>query len=106
MPEDSEVISLPDSLSNTILKLRQFSIDRGWPPYHTPENLAKSIIIEAAELLEEYQWSDQPNDPDNVVEEIADVMIYCLMFCDKLGLDPIEIINAKITKNAVKYPIP
>lgn len=93
------------SLSEITARLRQFSTDRSWLPYHTPVNLAKSISIEAAELLEEYQWSDQPGNPSNVPEELADIMIYCLMFCDTLGLDPVEAINSKITKNAVKYPI-
>ena len=96
---------MTDSLYEITERLRQFNTDRNWPRYHTPTNLAKSVAIEAAELLEEYQWSDQPKDPDNVPEEIADVMIYCLMMCDSLQLDPIEIINNKIAKNSVKYPI-
>lgn len=97
---------MQNSLSEIMARLRKFSTDRGWPQYHTPTNLAKSISIEAAELLEEYQWSDQPGNPDNVPEELADIMIYCLMFCDVLGLDPVEVINTKITKNSLKYPLP
>lgn len=77
---------------------------RDWKQTDTPSNLAKSIIIEAAELLENYQWSDQTDDMENVKEEIADILIYSLAMVHDLGLDPEVIIREKLIKNAVKYP--
>ncbi len=84
-------------------KLRQFVAERNWSQFHTEENLAKSISIEAAELLECYQWGSA--DQGRVEEELADVLTYCLLLAEKLGLDPSEIVSSKIDKNAVKYPI-
>lgn len=68
-------------------------------------DLAKSIVIEAAELLECFQWSDEEYDLQHVKEELADVMVYCQNLLDKLGLDADEIINMKMTQNEVKYPV-
>ena len=84
--------------------LRAFSAERDWDQFHTPENLAKSVSIEAGELLECYQW-DSDADVDAVKDEIADVMGYSLMMCDRLGLDPVEILEAKLKKNITKYPV-
>jgi len=84
--------------------LRQFVADRDWKQFHTRENLAKSISIEAAELLELYQWSDTP-DEARVREELADVLAYCLHLADDLGVDIDEIILEKIAKNEAKYPV-
>ena len=89
----------------TIDRLRKFIADREWEQYHTPANLAKSISIEAAELLECFQWSDTDYDIEHVKEELADVMVYCWNLLDELGLDEDEIINAKMTQNEAKYPI-
>ena len=89
----------------TIDRLRKFIADREWEQYHTPANLAKSISIEAAELLECFQWSDTDYDIEHVKEELADVMVYCRNLLDELGLDEDEIINAKMTQNEAKYPI-
>ena len=69
-----------------------------------PENLAKSISIEAAELLECYQWSSVPN-PVNVQEELADVLTYCLLLADRLGLDPDQIVLDKLAVTREKYPV-
>lgn len=85
-------------------KIIRFRDERGWKEHDTPDALAKSIIIEAAELLENYQWPDTNPNMENVKEELADVLIYALAMCDDLGLDPVEIIEAKLTKNLVKYP--
>lgn len=82
----------------------KFQKDRDWKKFHTPENLAKSISIEAAELLEHFQWGKQ-YDICEVSEELADVMIYCLYMVDSLDLDVKEIIFNKMEKNAIKYPI-
>jgi len=87
-------------------KIIRFRDERGWRDHDTPEALAKSIIIEAAELLENYQWPDTNPNPENVKEELADVLMYALAMCADLGLDPKEIIEAKIAKNIRKYPLP
>ena len=89
----------------TIARIRRFSQERDWDQFHTPANLAKSISIEANELLECFQWSDTDFDLDHVREELADVIVYCQNMLDKLGLDPDEIINAKMDKNEQKYPV-
>lgn len=83
--------------------IRQFNIERDWDQFHSPSNLAKSIVIESAELLECFQWNDD-YDLNNVCEELADVMNYCIMLADRLGVDLEEIILAKLEKNREKYP--
>lgn len=89
----------------TINRIRKFSADRDWDQFHTPANLAKSISIEANELLECFQWSDKDYDLEHVKEELADVMVYCRNLLDKLDLDEDEIINMKMTMNEAKYPV-
>ena len=88
----------------TIERIRKFSADWNWDQFHTPENLAKSIAIEAGELLECYQWSEQA-DLEHVKQELADVIVYCQNILDALGLDEDEIINAKMDLNEQKYPV-
>jgi NTP pyrophosphatase (non-canonical NTP hydrolase) len=89
----------------TIDRIRKFTEDRDWDQFHTPSNLAKSISIEASELLECFQWSDTEYDLDHVKEELADVLVYCRNMLDKLGLDEDEIVNAKMDQNERKYPV-
>lgn len=89
----------------TIERIRRFTTDREWQQYHTPANLAKSISIEAAELLECFQWSEIDFDLEHVKEELADVMVYSRNLLDELGLDEDEIINSKMDKNEAKYPV-
>lgn len=89
----------------TINRIRKFTADRDWDQFHTPANLAKSISIEANELLECFQWSDKDYDLKHVKEELADVMVYCRNLLDKLDLDEDEIINMKMTMNEAKYPV-
>ena len=89
----------------TIERIRRFTVDRDWQQFHTPGNLAKSISIEAGELLECFQWSETEYDVEHVKEELADVMVYCRNLLDELGLDEDEIINAKMDKNEAKYPV-
>ena len=89
----------------TIKRIKEFTEDRDWDQFHTPVNLAKSISIEAAELLECFQWSDTDFDREHVCEELADVMNYCIQMADKLGIDLDEIINKKIDQNEKKYPV-
>lgn len=82
----------------------EFRDKRDWGIHHTPSNLAKSISIEAAELLELYQWGDSANDIERVKEELADVLIYSITLAERLELDINEIILSKIKKNGIKYP--
>ena len=89
----------------TIDRIRKFTEDRDWDQFHSPANLAKSIVIEAAELLECFQWSDEEYDLQHVKEELADVMVYSHNLLDKLGLDADEIVNMKMTMNEAKYPV-
>ena len=89
----------------TIQRIKQFTIDRDWDQFHSPCNLAKSISIEANELLECFQWSDTDFNIDKVKEELADVIVYCVDMVEKLNLDVDEIINAKMDSNEAKYPI-
>ena len=88
----------------TIDRIRRFTTDREWEQFHSPVNIAKSISIEANELLECYQWSDDA-DLEHVKEELADVIVYCQNMLDVLGVDVDEIVNAKMTKNEAKYPV-
>lgn len=89
----------------TINRIRKFAEDRDWDQFHSPANLAKSIVIEAAELLECFQWSDEEYDLQHVKEELADVIVYSQNLLDKLGLDSDEIVNMKMTMNEAKYPV-
>ena len=90
---------------DTIRRILKFSEDRDWDQFHTPSNLAKSISIEANELLECFQWSDDGYDINEVKEELADVLVYCVDMLDKLNLDADIIINEKMDKNEAKYPV-
>lgn len=85
-------------------QLRAFVAARDWSQFHTPENLAKSISIEAAELLEAYQWS-RDADLEQVKEELADVLTYAFLLADKLGLEPETIIADKLKITEEKYPV-
>lgn len=89
----------------TINRIRKFTEDRDCDQFHSPANLAKSIVIEAAELLECFQWSDEEYDLQHVKEELADVIVYSQNLLDKLGLDSDEIVNMKMTMNEAKYPV-
>ena len=89
----------------TIIRIRRFTEDRDWDQFHSPANLAKSLVIEAAELLECFQWSDTDYDIQHVKEELADVLVYSQNMLDKLGLDADEIVNAKMSQNEAKYPV-
>ena len=89
----------------TINRIRKFVADRDWAQYHSPANLAKSISIEANELLECFQWSDTEYDLQHVKEELADVLVYCRDMLDSLNLDEDEIINMKMDMNEKKYPV-
>ena len=85
-------------------ELRSFVAERDWKQFHTPENLAKSISIEAAELLELFQWGSEV-DQVNIKDELADVLTYCILLADQYGLDPYELVNQKLEKTKEKYPV-
>jgi NTP pyrophosphatase (non-canonical NTP hydrolase) len=89
---------------STLAALRAFVEARDWDQFHTPDNLAKSIAIEAAELLECYQWGSTP-DQERVEEELADVITYCIHLANKLGIDLDDIVMSKLEKTAKKYPV-
>lgn len=84
--------------------LRKFNQDRDWDQFHSGENLAKSICIEAAELLEVFQWDSKEKSIDKVKEELADVLTYCYMMADHYHLDVKEIMMDKMRRNEAKYP--
>ena len=83
----------------TIERIRKFTEDRDWDQFHSPANLAKSIVIEAAELLECFQWSDTEYDLQHIKEELADVLVYTQNLLDKLELDADEIVNMKMKQS-------
>lgn len=89
----------------TLNRIRKFTEDRDWNQFHTPSNLAKSIVIEAAELLECFQWDNDTYNIEHVKEELADVLVYSQNLLDKLGLDADEIVNKKMDQNEAKYPV-
>jgi NTP pyrophosphatase (non-canonical NTP hydrolase) len=85
-------------------EIAAFVAERDWEQFHTPENLAKSIAIEAGELLECFQW-DANADPSRVREELADVLTYCMMLASRLDLDPNQIVLDKLKQTREKYPV-
>ena len=91
-------------MEEIINRIRKFREDREWDQFHTPANLAKAISIESGELLEHFLWDDNYN-KEEVCDELADVMVYCLHMADSLGVNIEEIINNKMDKNEKKYPV-
>lgn len=83
--------------------LEAFVAERDWAQFHSPENLAKSVAIEAGELLECFQWNTDA-DPDRVREELADVLTYCILLADAIGADPDQIVLDKLAVTRAKYP--
>ena len=103
---------MSDEIHSLLLKLRKFAEERDWDQFHSPKNLASALSVEAAELLEHFQWLTEEQSralPDEkkvaISEELADVFLYLLNLSDKLGTDLIEAANRKIQINAAKYPI-
>jgi dCTP diphosphatase len=93
-------------------RLREFCKARDWHRYHTPKNLVMALSVEAAELVEHFQWSTAeeslnltPQKRSEVADEIADVLIYLVELADVTGIDPLEAARAKIVKNSLKYPV-
>ena len=85
-------------------RLMKFRDDRDWSQFHTGENLAKSLVIEAGELLEVFQYSDKEKSVDKVKEELADIFMYAMLLADRYHLDIDKIINEKMDSNEKKYP--
>ncbi len=92
-------------LQEILEKLIEFRDKRNWKQFHTPENLAKSISIEASELLENYQWGSQNASLDNIKEEVADIFGYLLLLCNDLEIDLLSETRKKIAVNSEKYPV-
>ena len=92
-----------------IARVLRFRDDRDWLQFHTPKDLAISLSLEAAELLEVFQWSGTDlqceEKQDKIREELADVLSYCILMADVCGMDLDEIMNEKVTKNEAKYPV-
>lgn len=91
-------------MKKAIEEILKFNQERDWDQFHSPENLAKSIAIEAGELLECFQWNSE-YDRQHVLEELADVMNYCILMADKLNVDMEEILLMKLEQNKQKYPV-
>ena len=94
-----------DSLKELSIMIKKFNEARDWDQFHSPANLAKSISIEANELLECFQWDDVNYCIEDVKEELADVVNYCIQMADKLNVDLKEIVIEKLKKTEEKYPV-
>ena len=101
-------------VTNLAEALRAFSAERDWGRFHTPKNLATALSVEAAELLEPFQWltpeesaevADDPERRARAAEELADVLIYLVRLSDVLGVDLGDAVAAKLAANARKYPV-
>jgi NTP pyrophosphatase (non-canonical NTP hydrolase) len=100
-----------ESLEQIKTCLREFAAERDWDQFHSPKNLAMALIVEAAELVEHFQWLTEeqsqtlpPKKLAEVEQEIADIQIYLIRLADKLGVDMEKAVNAKIELNEKKYP--
>ena len=98
-------------MNDLIEKIRQFRQEREWDQYHSPKNLAMALIVEAAELVEHFQWLTEAEScslpPEKIAaieEEIGDVLIYLANLCDKLAIDPLAAADRKLARNREKYP--
>ena len=103
---------MDDSLDNLRAKINQFVAERDWAQFHTPKNLAMAMIVEAAELVEQFQWdtpteSQQltPEKREAVAHELADTFVYVLRIAEVLEIDLIDAANKKIALNVIKYPV-
>ena len=94
-----------DRLQEFEERIRKFNKDRDWDQFHAPVNMAKSISIEAAELLECFQWSNDNYNIEDVKDELADVMNYCIQMAQVLNVDIIDLLNKKLDKTELKYPV-
>ena len=103
----SDTLSL-DSLTARLLEFRDA---RSWEKFHTPKNLAMSVSIEAAELLEIFQWENEgaqlsSDQVAKVSDEVADILIYLMLLCDQTGVNLLQSASDKISKNQTRFPVP
>jgi NTP pyrophosphatase (non-canonical NTP hydrolase) len=103
---------MTDSLDQLRADLASFAADRDWGQFHSPKNLASALIVEAAELLEHFQWLTQEDsrrlsEPkrEAVSQEIGDVLLYLIQLSAALGINPVDAARAKLAVNALKYPV-
>lgn len=101
-----------DSLNDLANQLKQFASEREWQQFHSPKNLSAALSVEAAELLEHFQWLTEeqsrqlsPEQLEAVGAEVADVLLYLIQLASALGIDPIAAAQAKLKLNALKYPV-
>lgn len=104
MSNPDDACPAADAETSLVKALSEFVEERDWGQFHSPENLAKSISIESAELLECFQWNSEA-DVERVKEELADVLTYCHLLADRLGLDPDQIVLDKLAVTRAKYPV-
>lgn len=102
---------MPDLLTDLTIELRRFAEERDWEQFHSPKNLAMAMIVEAAELVEHFQWQSQEESfrPDErqhqaIADEVADVLIYLTRLADRLDIDMHQAVRRKMKLNAQKYP--
>jgi NTP pyrophosphatase (non-canonical NTP hydrolase) len=93
-----------DRIDDLMKRIVAFRDDRDWAQFHTPENLAKSIMIEGGELLEHFQWGDS-YDEREIAEELADILIYAFLLSDAIGVDVYEIMKSKLDLNESRFPV-
>ena len=105
-------MNISDPLRDIARQLEQFAKDRDWQQFHSPKNLASALVVEAAELLEHFQWLTEqqsralsPERRDAVAAEVADVLLYLIQLSTALGIDPIAAAQAKLKLNELKYPV-
>lgn len=94
-----------ERLEELMNRIDTFNKERDWDQFHSPANLAKSISIESGELLECFQWDEEHFNLEEVKEELADILNYCLQMANVLKVDPIEIVNKKMDITEKKYPV-
>jgi len=106
------MLSMTDSIQEIIAKIRAFRDEREWMQFHDPKSMAASVVIEAGELLEHFQWKNKEeakeyvkSHKNEIAEEMADVAAYLFEMSDNLGIDLLDAIHKKIEKNAAKYPV-
>jgi dCTP diphosphatase len=110
MPTDQRSVPIRD-LGELRDRLRTFAAERDWDQFHSPKNLAMALIAEAAELIEHFQWLTEsesrrlpPEKKQEVADELADVLVYLVRIADKLDIDLLAAVAAKLARNAAKYP--